>query len=176
MADDPTPRWLPPQAPGGGEPPRFEPAPPAAGPESPPPAPAPHQRADRPTFVRGGGPANPLAIVALVLGIAGIGLLLISLGLFFPIALPCSIAAWICAANARTRINLGEVSSGRAQAQAAYLIGIIGVVLGVVAAVGWIAAIASGLDLEQLRQDIQRQSNPDTRKAMLAAVQALAGR
>jgi hypothetical protein len=178
MADEQTPRWLPPQAPGGAAPPRFEPAPPP-GPEAPPapaPAPAPYTPADRPTFVRGGGQTNTLAVTALVLAIAGLGLLLVTFGLAFIIALPCSIAAWICGAQARNRINLGESDSGRAQAQAAYILGIIGVVLGVIAAIGWIAAVAAGVDLEQLRRDIERQSNPNARQAVIEAVRALLGR
>jgi hypothetical protein len=180
MADDPTPRWLPPQAPGGEPPPRFEPAPPpeppVAEPAAPPSGPAPYTPAGRPTFVRGGQTsANGLAVAALVLGIAGLGLLL-TVGLFFPISLPCSIAAWICGAQARNKENLGEAGGGRAQAQAAYLLGVIGVVLGVIAAVGWIAAIALGVDLEELRRDIERQSNPDARQAAITAVRALLAR
>jgi hypothetical protein len=181
MADEQTPRWLPPEAPGGAAPPRFEPAPPP-GPEAPPPASAPATvvpsdgGSRAPTFVRGGGQSNTLAITALVLAIAGLGLLLVTFGLAFIIALPCSIAAWICGAQARTRINLGESDSGRAQAQAAYILGVIGVVLGVIAAIGWIAAVAAGVDLEQLRRDIERQSNPDARKAAIGAVRALLAR
>jgi hypothetical protein len=167
--------WLPPQAPGGEPPPRFEPSP-ARQPEVPrPPAAAP-PLSDRPAFVKAGGETNGLAVTSLVLGIVGVGLLVITFGLFFVVTLPCSIAAWICGAQARTRIDLGEQKTGRAQAQAGYVLGILGVALGVLAAVTWIALIASGLDLEELRRDIERQSNPDAREATIRAVAALLSR
>jgi hypothetical protein len=164
MADEPTSSgWLPPSAPGAEPAPRFEPAPPE--PSRPP---ATHAG---PTFARP-KPAetNGLALTALILGIVGLVLLLLSLGILFIFTLPCSIAAWICAAQARARIAVGETTSGRGQAQAGYILGIIGVVLGVMAMVGWIAAIASGLDLEELRRDLERQSNPDAVQALLSLI------
>jgi hypothetical protein len=169
------PEWLPPQAPGGQPPPQFEPGPPH---EAVVPAAAPAQPAGAPpTFVRGRKTeTNGLAVAALVLSIAGLVLLVMTLGLGFIITLPCSIAGWICAAQARNRINLGETTTGRGQAQAAYVLGIIGVVVGVMAAVGWIAAIASGLDLEELQRDLERRSNPEARQAVVQAARALLGR
>ena len=169
MADEPTSSgWLPPRAPGAQPAPRFEPAPPE--PEAPaataarPPAPT----TDRPTFVRtGSGQSNGLALTSLILGIVGIALLVVTLGFAFVFTLPCSIGAWICAAQARARIAVGEASTGRGQAQAGYILGVLGVVLGVIAMVGWIVAIASGLDLDELRQEIERQSNPDSVQAVL---------
>jgi len=149
--------WLPPQAPGGQPPPHFGRA--DGGPEAPGPAPPPQQAA-APVFApsRPAPPVgrNPLAMTSLVLGIAGVALLLLSLGLGFIVTLPCSIAAWICGAQARTRIDLGEAQGGRGAAQAGYVLGVIGVVLGVAAAIGWIAAFASGLDLDQLQRDLER--------------------
>jgi hypothetical protein len=169
MADEPTSSgWLPPSAPGAQPPPRYEPAPPEPDPEPAPepvaPAPAPAQ----PGFVkpRGTTETNGLALTALILGIIGITVLLVSLGLAFLFTLPCSIAAWICAAQARARIAVGETSAGRGHAQAGYILGVLGVVLGVMAMIGWIAAIASGLDLEELRRDIERQTNPDAVEAI----------
>jgi hypothetical protein len=170
MADEPTiSGWLPPRAPGAQPPPLFEPAPPE--PEVPAPAalpgPAP-PRTDRPTFVKAGaGQSNGLALTSLILGIIGVALLVVSLGLAFIFTLPCSIGAWICAAQARARIAVGESSTGRGQAQAGYILGVLGVVLGVMAMVGWIVAIASGLDLDELRQELERQSNPDAVQAVL---------
>jgi hypothetical protein len=167
MADDPTSSgWLPPRAPGGEPPPRFEPAPPELEPEPEPAArrPAPvHQRPVQ---------SNGLAVTALVLGIIGLTLLVITLGLAFVFTLPCSIAAWIFSAQARARIAVGETAAGRGQAHAAYILGVLGVVLGVMAMVGWIVAIASGLDLDQLRQDLEDQSNSDA----VVAVRALIAR
>ncbi|MGH2948828.1 MAG: hypothetical protein ACRDPC_21665, partial [Solirubrobacteraceae bacterium] len=140
----------------------FEPAPPE------PPRPAAPQA---PTFARPkAAESNGLALTAMILGITGLVLLLLSLGILFIFTLPCSIAAWICAAQARARIAVGETTAGRGQAQAGYILGIIGVALGVMAMVGWIAAIASGLDLEELRRDLERQSNPDAVQALLGLI------
>jgi hypothetical protein len=166
MADEQTSSgWLPPSAPGGRPAPRFEPAQPEPPHLAAPQAPA------GPTFARPkAAETNGLALTAMILGITGLVLLLLSLGILFIFTLPCSIAAWICAAQARTRIAVGETTAGRGQAQAGYILGIIGVALGVMAMVGWIAAIASGLDLEELRRDLERQSNPDAVQAMLSLI------
>jgi hypothetical protein len=167
MADEPqTSGWLPPRAPDAEPPPRYESAPPEAAPLAEP--------ARQPAFVKPGGATqtNGLALTALIFGIVGVTLLLVSLGLAFVFTLPCSVAAWICAAQARARIAVGETTAGRGQAQAAYILGVLGVVLGVMAMVGWIVALASGLDLEELRRDIERQSNPDA----VEAVRTLLGR
>jgi hypothetical protein len=184
MADEPTSSgWLPPRAPGGQPPPRFEPAPPEPEPEAEAEPSAPTQAqwappADRPTFTtaRAAGKSNGLAVTALVLGIVGLSLLVISLGLAFIFTLPCSIAAWICASQARARIAVGETAAGRGQAQAAFILGVLGVVLGVVAMVAWIVAIASGLDLDELRRDLERQSDPDANPNAIEAVLSLIGR
>jgi hypothetical protein len=174
MADEPTSSgWLPPRAPGGEPPPRFEPAPPEPEPEppaAPASAPASHERS--PFAAPRSTQSNGLAVTALVLGIIGLTLLVITLGLAFVFTLPCSIAAWIFSAQARARIAVGETAAGRGQAHAAYILGVLGVVLGVMAMVGWIVAIASGLDLDQLRQDLEDQSNSDA----VVAVRALIAR
>jgi uncharacterized membrane protein len=169
MADEPTSSgWLPPRAPGGEPPPRFEPAPPEPEPEA---EPEPAVRRPPPVQQRS-AQSNGLAVTALVLGIIGLTLLVITLGLAFVFTLPCSIAAWIFSAQARARIAVGETAAGRGQAHAAYILGVLGVVLGVMAMVGWIVAIASGLDLDQLRQDLEDQSNSDA----VVAVRALIAR
>ena len=94
-------------------------------------------------------PAGPTAraVWALVLSITGLALLLVSLGTLFLIALPCSMAAWVLAARAR----------GDDRATAALWIARIGVIAGVVAAVVFIALLASGFDFEQFRDDLQRE-------------------
>ena len=141
MADEPvTPSgWLPPVAPGGqGSPPAPAPPPPAQ-----PPAPA---------AVR-----NAQAVWALVLAITGLSLLLVSLGTFFFLTLPCSATAWWLAARARRRIDAGETANGSGQAVAALWIARIGVVAGVAAGVVLIALVASGFDFEQFRDDLERE-------------------
>jgi len=189
MADEPTSSgWLPPRAPGGQPPPRFDmvtpaPAPaPEVAPRAPAlPSPAPQQSrpGGAPQFQRAPGPVrstNGLAVTALVLGLIGICLLVITAGLGAPVSLPCSIAAWVCGAQARTRINLGEATGGRGQAQAGYLLGFAGVVLGVAAAIGWIIFAASGGDFDQLQRDLERWRDEQMREATIRAAVALLGR
>jgi hypothetical protein len=144
--------WLPPVAPGSGAP---EPAPPP----------------QRPTFARAGpdrsgtrsqptssaSSGNPQAVWALVLAIAALALLLVSLGTLFVLTLPCSIAAWWLAGQARRRLQTGETANGSGQAVAALWIARIGMIAGVAAAVVLIALLASGFDFEQFREDLERE-------------------
>ena len=181
MADEPgTHRgWLPPSAPGAEPPPRFDavPQPPVPAPAPEPPAPAqewappgdrprpadvapvPVGRAARPTFTREAplGERNTTAAWALGLGIAGLTLLLVSLGTLFLVALPCSIAAWRLGRRAQDRLERGEISAGQGQATAALWLGRVGVIAGVAALVAFVALTAAGFDWEQFRDDLQRE-------------------
>jgi hypothetical protein len=169
MGEEPTGSgWLPPRAPGGQPAPRFDMATPEPAPAAPP-----------STYVRPErrpAETNGLALTALILGLLGILLLVLSLGWGFPIALPCSIGAWLCGANARTRINLGEARAGRGQAQAGYLLGVAGVVIGVAAAIGWIVWLANGGDIDQLQHDLERWRDEQSSQALVQAARALLGR
>jgi hypothetical protein len=169
MGDEPiTPKgWLPPAAPGGKPPPRFDtprwqpptqPAP-AAQPQPRPPAAQPQPPVgERPVFVRPEpGPRNAAAVWALVLGITGLALLLLSFGTFFILTLPCSVGAWILGERARRRIARGETAQGHGQATAALWLGRIGVVAGVAAMVVFIVLLATNFDFERLRDDLQRE-------------------
>jgi hypothetical protein len=166
--------WLPPQAPGGQPPPRFDMVVPERV-EAPPPQPVPPRfEARRPAATV--PQTNGLALTALILGVLGLLLLVVTLGLGFIFAVPCSVAAWICGANARTRINLGEAQTGRGQANTGYLLGVAGVVLGVAAAVGWIIWLANGGDFEQLQRDLERWRDEQAREATVHAARAIFGR
>jgi hypothetical protein len=180
MADEPgTHRgWLPPSAPGAEPPPRFDavPQPRATAPAPEPPAPewappggewqrppvaprTPVARAERPTFTREApaGERNTTAAWALGLGIAGLTLLLVSLGTLFLVTLPCSIAAWRLGRKAQDRLESGEISAGQGQVTAALWLGRVGVIAGVAALVAFVALTAAGFDWEQFRDDLQRE-------------------
>jgi hypothetical protein len=147
MADSTPGGWLPPTAPGAGPRPRFDTAP-----EQPP--------ASGPTFVRAAprpGERNATAVWAIVLGITGLALLVLSLGTLFMLTLPCSIAAWVLAGRARKRIDSGTTRHGGGQATAALWLGRIGVIAGVAALVVFVALLASGFDFEEFRDDLQRE-------------------
>jgi hypothetical protein len=161
MADEPIAGgWLPPSAPGGRPAPQFEPAPP-----DPEPAPEPPQDvsaawatpADRPRFTpapRSTSPPNGLATTSLVLGIVGVLLVI-----FAPLSLPVSIAAWITGAQSRKRIAAGITDQGEGSARGGVILGIVGVVLGLLVVTAWIVLVALGVDLEELRRDLERQSS-----------------
>jgi hypothetical protein len=147
--------WLPPTAPGAQPPPRFDTPVEQQPPE--PPAPPP----SGPTFVRPSPPApgerNAAAVWAMALGITGLALLVLSLGTLFILTLPLSIAAWALAQKARRKIDSGATRHGDGQATAALWLGRIGVIAGVAALVVFVVLIASGVDLEQLRDDLERE-------------------
>jgi hypothetical protein len=156
--------WLPPTAPGAKPPPRFDappeqfepPAPPA--PQQPPP----QSQPGRPTFVRPGGaaakgPPNRHAVWAIWLGITGVALTVLTLGSFFFITLPLSLAALILARKAMRQIESGATTEGEGQATAALWLARIGLIAGVAAFVIIVVLIASGVDFEQLRDDLERE-------------------
>jgi hypothetical protein len=161
MADEPIAGgWLPPAAPGGRPAPQFEPAPPEPEPEPEPPrdvAAAWGTPGDRPQFRPAAKPASPpngLATTSLVLGI--VGLLLV---VFAPLSLPVSIAAWITGAQSRKRIAAGLTDQGEGSARGGVILGIIGVILGLLVFAAWIVLVALGVDLEELRRDLERRSS-----------------
>jgi hypothetical protein len=167
MADDSEIRgWLPPRAPGGQDPPRFEPAPPEPPPATPawqPPSaetqePVVEQRQWEPRPVPSAPPESQgLAIGAIVLGVASVGLLLMSLGTSFLFSMPMSGAAWAFGARAKQR------SPEAGPAQAAVVIGMVGVGLATAAAVIWIILFSAGFSLEDLRNWLERKLDEQRR-------------
>lgn len=174
MTDQPSGQggWLPPRAPGSHEAPQFSGtpqtpraphgwAPPQAAPGPDRVAPAPPRApadTDRPVFSQPEkASSNGLATASLVLAIAGLVVLLFTLGLGFFISLACSGAAWGMAIAARRRLRAGRASGGEGQAKAGLYLGIAGVVLGIVAMIVWIVLLASGFDLEQWQRDLERE-------------------
>ena len=155
MADGVPSGWLPPSAPGAGPAPRFDPPP-----EQQQPAP-PEPPRTGPSFVKqtASGPRerNSAAVWALVLGIGGLALLVLSLGSLFVLTLPCSVAAWVLAARARNQLRGGVTQVGSGQATAALWLGRIGVIAGVAAMGVFIALLASGFDFEQFRIDLENE-------------------
>ena len=101
--------------------------------------------------------SNGTAVWGLVLGCAGLTLLLLSFGTLFFITLPLSAGAWVLGQKARTAIADGSATTGGNQATAALWLGRAGVIAGVAAAVVLIALIASGYDFEELRRELERE-------------------
>jgi hypothetical protein len=174
MADEPTdPGWLPPRAPGGEPAPQFEPAPPDPEPEPDPwPQPAQHPVFSSKQIQR----PNRLATTSLVLGALGLVILIPTLGAGFIFSLPCSIAAWVTGVQGRNQVASGAASTGDGTAHAGVILGVVGVVLGLIGAALWIALYLSGYDVEDLRRDLERRTDPDAEKAVIAGALSLLGR
>jgi hypothetical protein len=75
-------------------------------------------------------------VAALALGSAGLGVLVFTAGALFLLTLPASVAGWILGRQAKGHETASD------QANLAVTIGIVGTVLGVIAAVVWIVIIA----------------------------------
>jgi hypothetical protein len=119
---------------------------------------------------------NGLALTALILGILGIALTLVTFGLGCILGVPCAMAACLCGARARARIDHGETGGKRGQANAGYVLGVAGVVIGVAAAIGWIVWVANGGDFDTLQHDLERWQDEHTRDAAVQAVLGVLGR
>jgi hypothetical protein len=176
-------RWLPPQAPGGAEPPRYGPpepppvpvaapaptyAPPsgAAPRYAPPPAaPPPAEAGARtpPPFLAPGPPGTGAAIASLITGVAGLVLFVLSgFGLVFILNLPASIMAWVLGIQGRRKVDRGETDQHRGLAQAGLVLGIVGTAMGVLAIIGWVIAITTSEELrDELRKQLEEASKGD---------------
>jgi hypothetical protein len=197
VPEEETPRggWLPPRAPGAADPPRYEPGGPGTPRWQPPPAPsdwtpaeptaaaepeparapAPTaaSRGERPVFVAGAGQRDAGATIAVTIAIIALALLLLSIGAGFWLTLPLSGLALHLGRRARDRAQV----DGRRQANAGMVLGMVGVVLGLLAAIGWIVAIiVLGYGPSDLQHDLQRELDRQSREAFIHAARALFGR
>jgi hypothetical protein len=133
----------------------FEPAPPE--PELDPVTDIAPWRAEHAPFPRGAPePGNGLATTSLVLGMLGLLIVFPSLGLLFVFSLPCSIGAWVTGSMGRKQVSDGLTKAGDGIAHAGIVLGVVGVVVAVVAAVVWIILVASGVDLQEFRDQLDR--------------------
>jgi hypothetical protein len=81
-------------------------------------------------------------VAGFVLSICGIALLLLSVGIFFVVALPCSILGIVFSRKGKKKVEAGETSKHSGLAQAGFVTGIVGTVLGALAGAGWILLFA----------------------------------
>jgi hypothetical protein len=88
-------------------------------------------------------PRNTQAVTGLVLGLAGLGLLVVSAGLSFLVSLPCAAMAWSFGLQGRRRSERDGVA-GHRQARIAIGLGMAGVVLCVICGGIWSYIVLSG--------------------------------
>jgi hypothetical protein len=82
-------------------------------------------------------PRNGHALASLGIGLAGVALLILSVGISFIVTLPCSVIAIVLGRQGRRRAVEEGIGGFRA-ARAGVIVGIAGIVLCVIALVAWI--------------------------------------
>lgn len=78
-------------------------------------------------------PGNGVAVAALTCSIVSLGLLLTTVGLFFPVSLGLAIAGMITGRKGMANVDRGETRKHRDLAKAGWVLGIIALVLSVLA-------------------------------------------
>jgi hypothetical protein len=91
-------------------------------------------------------PRNAHAIASVGIGLAGLALLVVSVGLSFLVSLPCAIIALSLGRQGRRRAVAEGIGGVRA-ARAGVRLGIVGCVLCVLAAIGWILVVVLDLNV-----------------------------
>ena len=91
-------------------------------------------------------PRNAHAIASLGIGVAGLALLVVSVGLSFLVSLPCAIIALSLGRQGRRRAEAEGIGGYRA-ARAGVRLGIAGCVLCVLAAIGWVLVVVLDLNV-----------------------------
>lgn len=94
-------------------------------------------------------PENTVATVGMVCSIVGAGLLVLSFGFLWLFTLPLCIAGLVCGIVGKRKLERGEVVGSRGVAMTAIVVGVVGIVLHVIAAVLLVifwAALIDALD------------------------------
>ena len=92
-------------------------------------------------------PRNTQAIVGLGFGLAGLALLVMSIGFSFLVSLPCEVIAVVLGRQGRRR-GIAEGIGGTRAARAAVVVGWIGIALCVLAAIVIIVLVLSDVDID----------------------------
>ena len=91
-------------------------------------------------------PRNAHALASLGIGIAGVALLVVSVGLSFLVSLPCAIIALSLGRQGRRRAVAEGIGGFRA-ARVGIRLGIVGCVLCVLAAIAWVLVVVLDLNV-----------------------------
>ena len=138
--------FLPPKAPDGEQPARWKARPlrePGEGARQ-----VVAARTGAPQVVQGEvPPRNTQAIVGLGFGLAGLALLVMSIGFSFLVSLPCEVIAVVLGRQGRRR-GIAEGIGGTRAARAAVVVGWIGIALCVLAAIVIIVLVLSDVDID----------------------------
>jgi hypothetical protein len=72
----------------------------------------------------------------------------LSVGIFFVVALPCSILGIVFSRRGKKKVEAGKARKHGGLAQAGFVTGVVGTVLGALAAAGWILLLGLGFVTE----------------------------
>jgi hypothetical protein len=114
-------------------------------------------------------PDNTPAVAGFVLSLVSVGLLLFSAGLSSIISVGCSIAAIVLGRKGVKKVDAGETPKQKSLAQAAFWIGIAGLVLSVLASLAWIAIVIAIAVDEDTRRDFENEFDESRSIAALIA-------
>jgi hypothetical protein len=94
-------------------------------------------------------PSNDAAVGSLVSSLTAIGFLLFTAGILAPLTIPGSIVGIIMGKKGMKNVDQGKTRKNRDLAQAGFISGIVGVVIGVLAIIGWVALFVWGMSLNE---------------------------
>ena len=114
-------------------------------------------------------PDNSPAVAGFVLSLVSVTLLLFTAGLSSIVSVGCSIAAVVLGRKGVKRVDAGETPKNRGLAQAGFWIGVTGLVLSVLATLGWIAfGVLLAID-DEARQDFENELDESNSLSALLA-------
>jgi hypothetical protein len=116
-------------------------------------------------------PENNQAVAGFVISLVSIGLLVISVGLSSIVSVGCAIAGMVLGRKGVKKVDAGETPRHRTLGQAAFWIGVTGLILSLLATAGWIAVLVAALTDDEFRDDLEREF--DDSESITAVVTAL---
>lgn len=113
-------------------------------------------------------PDNGTAVAGFSLSATAGGLLVMSAGLSSIISVICGALGIFYSRRGRDRVDRGETPKHRGLAQAGVVIGIISVVLGVLATIGWIALFSDDNFWDDLEKELDESDGTETSLGLTA--------
>ncbi len=174
QAQQPTQAYPTPAQPYAAPPPQGYSAPPAGG-WAPPPGQQWQQAPPPWGYPQQQVPDNSPAVAGFVLSLVSVTLLLFTAGLSSIVSVGCSIAAVVLGRKGVKKVDAGETPKNRGLAQAGFWIGITGLVLSVLATLGWIAVGVLAATDDDFRQDLENElDDSNSLSALVVAARVMA--
>ena len=111
-------------------------------------------------------PDNGPAVAGFVFSLVSLGLLIISGGISSIVSIACAIVGIVYSRKGKKKVDAGETPKSRGLAQAGFIIGWVGLVLSVVATIGWALLLAFAI----ADDDFDWGTEPDTVRVTTAAL------